>query len=63
MIQVCSGGSAGATLGGLFWGRGGWPACVALIASVQALTIALALAFWRPAARGVDAPMAPAGVD
>ena len=58
-----SGGSAGASLAGLFWARGGWPACVALIASVQALTIALALAFWRPAARGVDAPMAPAGVD
>jgi hypothetical protein len=36
---------------------------VALIAVVQALTIALALAFWRPAERVVDAPMAPAGVD
>ncbi|MGA3099330.1 MAG: MFS transporter [Bryobacteraceae bacterium] len=58
-----AGGSAGASLGGLLWERGGWPACVAFIASVQALTIALALAFWRPAVRTVDAPMAPAGVD
>ena len=46
-----SGGSIGATLAGPFWSRGGWPACVALIASVQALTIALALLFWRPARR------------
>jgi predicted MFS family arabinose efflux permease len=58
-----SGGSAGASLAGVFWGRGGWPACVVLIASVQLLTIALALAFWRPAARTADARMAPAGVD
>jgi predicted MFS family arabinose efflux permease len=42
------GGSAGAELPGHFWSRGGWPGCVALIASVQLLTIALAAAFWKP---------------
>ena len=42
------GGSLGATLAGPLWSRGGWPACVALIACAQALTIALALCFWPP---------------
>jgi MFS transporter, YNFM family, putative membrane transport protein len=43
------GGSAGAELPGHFWSRGGWPGCVALIAGVQLLTIALGAIFWRPA--------------
>jgi predicted MFS family arabinose efflux permease len=43
------GGTLGAAVPGLLWARGGWTACVGLIASVQALTIALALLFWRPA--------------
>ncbi len=42
------GGSFGAAVPGQFWSRGGWPACVALIAAVQALTILLAALFWRP---------------
>lgn len=41
------GGSVGATVTGLFWARGGWPACVALVVAVQALTAVLALTFWR----------------
>jgi YNFM family putative membrane transporter len=45
-----SGGSIGATVAGPLWSRGGWPACVALIACAQALTIALALRFWPPGA-------------
>ncbi len=45
-----AGGSAGTTLAGPLWSRGGWPACVALIACAQALTIVLALRFWRPGA-------------
>ncbi|MBN9662197.1 MAG: MFS transporter [Acidobacteria bacterium] len=45
-----AGGSAGAVLPGALWSRWGWPACVALIALVQALTILLALVFWRPVA-------------
>ncbi len=43
------GGSAGSALSGVFWNRGGWPACVALVASVQVLTIAIALIAWKPA--------------
>lgn len=51
-----SGGSVGATVAGPLWSRGGWPACVALIACAQALTIALALRFWPP-----GSPPNPAG--
>ena len=43
-----TGGSAGAALPGYVWNRGGWPACVALIATVQILTISLAASFWHP---------------
>ena len=46
-----AGGSAGAVIAGPLWSRGGWPACVALIACAQALTIALALRFWPPGPR------------
>jgi MFS transporter, YNFM family, putative membrane transport protein len=42
------GGSFGAAIPGQFWSRGGWPACVALIADVQVVTILLAALFWRP---------------
>jgi len=45
------GGSAGAEVPGHLWSRGGWPACVALIAGVQIFTIAVGLAFWRPSYR------------
>jgi predicted MFS family arabinose efflux permease len=45
------GGSFGAATPGQFWNRGGWPASVALIASVQILTILIAALFWRPAKR------------
>jgi predicted MFS family arabinose efflux permease len=44
-----AGGSAGSALSGHFWNRGGWPACVALVASVQVLTIVTAVVFWNPA--------------
>ncbi len=44
-----AGGSLGAALPGHFWSLGGWPACVAIIATMQALTIAVAMLFWRPA--------------
>jgi YNFM family putative membrane transporter len=42
------GGSAGAAIPGRFWNTGGWPACVALVAGVQILTLTLAASFWRP---------------
>ncbi len=41
------GGSVGGVAPGLLWSRAGWPGCVALIASVQLTTLALALRFWR----------------
>jgi len=41
------GGSGGAALPGRFWLRGGWPACVALIAGVQVLIIVMAALFWE----------------
>lgn len=43
-----TGGSFGSAVPGSFWSRGGWPACVVLIAAVQVMTIALALRFWTP---------------
>ena len=49
-----AGGSAGAAVPGFVWRAGGWPACVALIAAVQVLTVALALMLWS------DAHVAPA---
>jgi predicted MFS family arabinose efflux permease len=42
-----TGGSVGSEAPSYFWNRGGWPACVALIAAVQIVTIALASLFWR----------------
>ncbi len=41
------GGSCGAALPGYIWPLGGWPACVALIAFIQLVTIATARLFWR----------------
>ena len=43
------GGSVGGVLPGYFYSWGGWPACAAFIAGAQAVTIATALAFWKPA--------------
>ncbi len=45
------GGSAGAVLPGYFWNWAGWPATAAFIASVQLLTISMALKFWTPRLR------------
>lgn len=41
-----AGGSAGAAIPGFLWTLGRWPACVALIALVQMITVTLALALW-----------------
>ena len=49
------GGSFGSAVTGRFWSRGGWPYCVALIAAVQVLTIAMALMFWQPAPKAISA--------
>ncbi len=47
-----AGGTLGAGMTGWFWIRGGWPACVALIATVEALTIAIAWMSWSGAQAG-----------
>jgi YNFM family putative membrane transporter len=44
------GGSLGAAIPGYFWDWGGWPACVAFVACVQAMTVMLALVFWKQSA-------------
>jgi MFS transporter, YNFM family, putative membrane transport protein len=49
------GGSAGGALPALFWSRGGWPACVALVFAVQAIGAAISFTQWTPTAT------APAG--
>jgi predicted MFS family arabinose efflux permease len=43
------GGTVGAAAPGRLWSFGGWPACVALLATVQLATVAVALKFWKPA--------------
>ena len=47
------GGSLGAALPGLFWERGGWPACVAMVVVVQVVTISIAMMFWESRPEGL----------
>lgn len=56
-----AGGSLGAALPGLFWERGGWTLCVALVIAVQGLTVAIAVRFWGMAAPA-EAPQPEAGL-
>ncbi|HXA16558.1 MAG TPA: MFS transporter [Thermoanaerobaculia bacterium] len=42
-----TGGSLAGVLPGFFWRFGGWPACVALVLVVQAVTIAVSAIGWR----------------
>jgi len=54
------GGSLGAAIPGYFWDWGGWPACVAFVAIVQAVTVVVALVFWKRSPVVVESPaMAP----
>jgi YNFM family putative membrane transporter len=55
------GGSLGGALPGVFWERGGWPMCVALVVAVQIVTIGLAMMFWTTARGGgrVYEPLVP----
>lgn len=57
------GGSAGSAVLGRFWSGGGWPACVALIVTVQLLTILLALIFWRPVPNAARPPELTAAIE
>jgi len=38
----------GGVLPAALWHLGGWPACVALVAAVQLVTLVIAWRFWRP---------------
>ena len=42
------GGAVGGVLPAALWHLGGWPACVALVAAVQLVTLVIAWRFWRP---------------
>ncbi len=54
------GGSLGAAIPGYFWDWGGWPACVAFVACVQAVTVMVALIFWKRSGVMIESPaMAP----
>jgi predicted MFS family arabinose efflux permease len=56
------GGSFGAALGGLAWTLGGWPACVALVATMLSIMMATVLFAWAhgmpaaPAATPIEPP-------
>jgi len=52
-----AGGSLGAFLPGLFWDTGGWPAAVALVVLVQAVTMTIAWRFWIVTGRGAGEPL------
>ena len=46
-----AGGAVGAVLPAAVFARGGWPACVALVAGVEVVTAVIAAVGWRPASR------------
>jgi len=45
------GGSTGGALPALFWSRGGWPACVALVVGIQIVGVVIALTQWTETGR------------
>jgi len=57
------GGSAGSAIPGLLWTHPTWPQCVALIIGVQVLTIALALVFWKPLRKPIEATELTAAIE
>jgi predicted MFS family arabinose efflux permease len=56
------GGSVGATMLGWLWKCGGWPACVASVALLQAISAAVALRFFSPSG-GVPAERSSLEID
>jgi MFS transporter, YNFM family, putative membrane transport protein len=46
------GGAAGASLPGLVWARGGWPAAVAMVVAMLVAMAAIVATAWRPARSG-----------
>lgn len=57
-----AGGSTGAALPAALWGRGGWPACVALVVVVQCVGGAIAFTQWSRVAAPPDSALPEAGV-
>jgi MFS transporter, YNFM family, putative membrane transport protein len=57
------GGAAGSAVLGHFWMRGGWTACVLGVVAVQAVTIGLAAAFWKPLEKGDGMEAVTAGIE
>ncbi len=53
------GGSIGATLPAWFWAKGGWPACVGLLAAISALTLVCGLLGARTAVVGDGIALEP----
>jgi len=54
-----AGGSAGGALPAAFWQSGGWPACVALVVTVQAATASIGLLAWQSRVGAQAAGSAP----
>ena len=54
-----AGGSVGSSVSGYLWSLGGWPACVALFASVQVLTIVITTFGWDKPQPHIAAPALP----
>jgi MFS family permease len=55
------GGSLGGAVPAVFWDRGGWTACVALVVVVQIATVTIARAYWQDRRR-TEPPLPEAGV-
>jgi hypothetical protein len=56
------GGSVGGALPAIFWNRGGWPACVALVVVVQAIGAAIAVTQWSGVTGHSDSAIPETGV-
>ncbi len=55
------GGSLGATVPAWFWSKGGWPACVGLLAAVSSVTLVFGLLGARPAVVADGIALEPVG--
>lgn len=56
------GGSTGGALPALFWSRGGWPACVALVVVVQVIGVMIAFTQWTAVAGHSESAIPETGV-
>jgi YNFM family putative membrane transporter len=56
------GGSTGGALPAMFWSRGGWPACVALVVLVQAIGVVIAFTQWTAVTGHAESALPETGV-